>query len=354
MGIDNGLSCRRVEEQLPAYFDGELRPEVSTAVDRHLATCPGCAMHARRLQDADAALLRISRDLPVSGNLLPGFHARLAAAERPRQQFRSVLAPALAAAVLALLAVRGGWLAPDGLRMPANGPAADIVRTRAGAPDHVLSGDALAAEARVTAHAPVNTPPASISRRTRRHSTSDVVRMAPHARVLTDSPARVPLEDSNLVLPEKAAVAASDRRAEKGLDVAVAGHSRAAEAESEHFQDSAGSLFAEAEAHGRLGFLRSRRSPATLEDRQTDFDLSQSLNFKAALTVRSLASLDELEKRSPVDAEMEPVALDSGVSMEARDDDRGFETVTRVANYVEDSDGGSAISIDAQGDAPHP
>ncbi len=68
--------CADWEALLNSYLDGELDAVHVMEVERHLASCPACAAHLRRLEDAHALLSSGAARWPVP----EGLHARVAAA----------------------------------------------------------------------------------------------------------------------------------------------------------------------------------------------------------------------------------------------------------------------------------
>jgi len=46
------MECREVKENLSAYLDHELDPQLSKAIQTHLGTCPGCFMENQQMSRA--------------------------------------------------------------------------------------------------------------------------------------------------------------------------------------------------------------------------------------------------------------------------------------------------------------
>jgi hypothetical protein len=92
------------EVTLLAYVDGELRDDERQAVERHLETCPMCAVEARRLESGREAL-RGSPLLELSEERRRAIVASLPARKEARSLFAPLrrLGPALPAAAVLLL-----------------------------------------------------------------------------------------------------------------------------------------------------------------------------------------------------------------------------------------------------------
>jgi hypothetical protein len=92
------------EVTLLAYVDGELRDDERQAVERHLETCPMCAVEARRLESGRDAL-RGSPLLELSEERGRAIVASLPARKEARSLFAPLrrLGPALPAAAVLLL-----------------------------------------------------------------------------------------------------------------------------------------------------------------------------------------------------------------------------------------------------------
>jgi len=145
--------CWLVRRRLDAYRDGELAPGVRARVETHLAGCRRCPEELAALTGLHEALA--ARDLdepaePVWDAFWPQVRARLAEVPavggRERAAWASsgtrrhlVLAPALAAAALAVLAVVAPWQEPPPAVTPGGtGPRAVVASLEPAALDDVV------------------------------------------------------------------------------------------------------------------------------------------------------------------------------------------------------------------------
>lgn len=100
------MKCPEVQDHLSAWLDGELPPEASARVDRHLEACDACRRELAKLEALEQALAALPAPAPA-----PGLAARvLSRRRRPaRRGWQSV---ALAACLVVGMAL-GGALARD-------------------------------------------------------------------------------------------------------------------------------------------------------------------------------------------------------------------------------------------------
>ena len=103
-------TCLEVQDNLSAWLDGELAPEVMTQVERHLEGCAGCRGELALLTALDQALGSLTA--PVPAGLPEKVRARLA---RPSRRWWQHLA---LAASLVLGIYLGGTLARDFYSQP--------------------------------------------------------------------------------------------------------------------------------------------------------------------------------------------------------------------------------------------
>ena len=104
------INCLEVQDNLSAWLDGELAPEVMTLVERHLEGCAGCRRELALLTALDQALGSLTA--PVPAGLPEKVRARLA---RPSRRWWQQLA---LAASLVLGIYLGGTLARDFYSQP--------------------------------------------------------------------------------------------------------------------------------------------------------------------------------------------------------------------------------------------
>jgi anti-sigma factor (TIGR02949 family) len=98
-------NCLEVQDQLSAWLDGELAPEVMTRLERHLEACADCRRELTRLKALEQALGGMTA--PVPQDLPEKVRARL---KRPARRWWQSLA---LAASLVLGIYLGGTLARD-------------------------------------------------------------------------------------------------------------------------------------------------------------------------------------------------------------------------------------------------
>ena len=105
------MNCLEVQDNLSAWLDGELAPEVGALVDRHLESCDACLRELAQLEALEQALAA----LPAPATP-PGLPEKVVARRQrpPRRWWQSV---ALAAS-LVLGIVLGGTLARDFYPVP--------------------------------------------------------------------------------------------------------------------------------------------------------------------------------------------------------------------------------------------
>jgi anti-sigma factor RsiW len=117
--------CLEVQDNLSAWLDGELAPEVMTQVERHLEGCAGCRRELAQLEALEQALAGLSA--PVPEGLPEKVVARL-----PRPPWRWWQNLALAAS-LALGIYLGGTLARDFYSppQPPNGFSTEVANLEA-------------------------------------------------------------------------------------------------------------------------------------------------------------------------------------------------------------------------------
>jgi anti-sigma factor RsiW len=104
------INCLEVQENLSAWLDRELAPEVMAQVEHHLESCALCRREAARLEALEQALGALPMPLPQG--LPEKVRARLV---RPRWRWRQSLALAAALVVGIYL---GGTLARDFYAQP--------------------------------------------------------------------------------------------------------------------------------------------------------------------------------------------------------------------------------------------
>lgn len=88
------MICRRAEELLSLYLDGELGTEEKKALDAHLESCPSCALLLSALEETREALVGFPELEPH-----PGLLSKLYAIPEKRKVFKPIfdflLRPAL-------------------------------------------------------------------------------------------------------------------------------------------------------------------------------------------------------------------------------------------------------------------
>lgn len=96
------MDCRDAEFYLRLRRPGadELGPEVTAALDRHLAGCPACDAAAARLGGFDAAVAAVMKAVPVPSGLANRLHAAVAARRGAAFRARTYRYAAAAATVL--------------------------------------------------------------------------------------------------------------------------------------------------------------------------------------------------------------------------------------------------------------
>jgi hypothetical protein len=109
------VKCRKIQKRLSAWMDGELEPQVRSAVDAHLADCDQCRSRLAALQNAWdlAGMLPEPDSAPF---LYTRIRARLES-EKAVQWFagiRRILVPVSMAAMLALGFWLGSFLGKNG------------------------------------------------------------------------------------------------------------------------------------------------------------------------------------------------------------------------------------------------
>ena len=104
------INCLEVQDNLSAWLDGELAPEVMTLVERHLEGCAGCRRELALLTALDQALGSLTAPLPAG--LPEQVRARL---RRPSRRWWQPLA---LAASLVLGIYLGGTLTRDFYSQP--------------------------------------------------------------------------------------------------------------------------------------------------------------------------------------------------------------------------------------------
>lgn len=111
------MDCHGIRQRLDDYLDGELAPDVATAVGNHVAVCPAC----RTLLAREGEIRRALRELPVPEPTAAFFDhaiAQAAARERPRRHWQWT-GLALAASVTLAIAL-------NVLLKPTTAPVEDI------------------------------------------------------------------------------------------------------------------------------------------------------------------------------------------------------------------------------------
>jgi anti-sigma factor (TIGR02949 family) len=103
-------NCLEVQENLSAWLDGELAPEVMTQVERHLEGCAGCRRELALFTALDQALGSLTA--PVPAGLPEKVRARLRLPSRRRWQTLAL------AASLVLGIYLGGTVARDFYAQP--------------------------------------------------------------------------------------------------------------------------------------------------------------------------------------------------------------------------------------------
>jgi anti-sigma factor RsiW len=137
------MTCWLTRRRLGAYRDGELPGPARLRVEAHVAWCPGCRAELTQLERLRAALAgSVAEPLPATWDAFwPQVRARIASAPAPVRvprwrrvwagvvdRPRLALAPALAAASLAILAVMAPWQrGPE--RPPGPAPVAAVSTT---------------------------------------------------------------------------------------------------------------------------------------------------------------------------------------------------------------------------------
>lgn len=101
------MNCRDWEERIALYAGGDLGPQESSAVERHLEGCGECRGFAQGIADS-LALVRAAHEEPIAAGHYAGVRAAVLdrLAREPRPWRRWLWAPALAAG----LAVAGLFL----------------------------------------------------------------------------------------------------------------------------------------------------------------------------------------------------------------------------------------------------
>jgi anti-sigma factor RsiW len=112
------MSCAETRRLIDAYVDNELDLRAALEVEEHLAGCRSCEAEERSLRNLQAASrAHLTRHAPP-----PGVEAKLRNVRSPRRWSKwAVLAPAAAAAVLALAVAPRVW------RQPVEAAAGDAV-----------------------------------------------------------------------------------------------------------------------------------------------------------------------------------------------------------------------------------
>ncbi len=128
-------NCLEVQDNLSAWLDGELAPEVMTQVERHLQSCAGCRRELALLTALDQALGAMPAPLPQG--LPEKVRSRLKRPGRPWWQNLAL------AASLVLGIYLGGTLARDFYIQPqaASGSGAEVASLE-GSSTEVASLDA--------------------------------------------------------------------------------------------------------------------------------------------------------------------------------------------------------------------
>ncbi len=144
------MICWLVRRRLDAFHDGELTAPQRARLERHLGRCPGCAGEVQALRRLHEALASASVAEPpeaVWAAFWPQVRTRLSGPSSDpepvwQRAWRAVtshprlaLAPALAAASLAVLAVVAPWRQPP---PPAPGPAPASMAAQSAALDQVV------------------------------------------------------------------------------------------------------------------------------------------------------------------------------------------------------------------------
>ncbi len=95
------MTCPDMQEQMSAWVDGELPPDLTAAVDGHLASCVSCRMQARSMRALKHAIAQLpSREAP------PGaVRARVEALRFQRRRAGAVRAAAWLASAVACVAI---------------------------------------------------------------------------------------------------------------------------------------------------------------------------------------------------------------------------------------------------------
>ncbi len=109
------MNCKRLEEMLPAYLEGDLAAEDGAEIERHLASCAGCRLMLAELESLESSLASLKESVPSWKEAEKRFDRRWG-----RERWRSfgrifLTAPALGglamAAAGALLLTRSGEIA---------------------------------------------------------------------------------------------------------------------------------------------------------------------------------------------------------------------------------------------------
>ena len=118
------MNCLEVQDNLSAWLDGELAPEVGALVDRHLEGCDACLRELAKLEALEQALAALPAPAPP-----PGMPEKVAARLKrpPRRWWQS----AALAASLILGIVLGGTLARDFYPMPQEGIGTEVASLEA-------------------------------------------------------------------------------------------------------------------------------------------------------------------------------------------------------------------------------
>ena len=110
------MNCSDIRSRLPAFKDGELKPEVQEPVSRHLDSCPGCRQELARLARL-ADELAVLEDVEVRPYFITRLKQRIADREARHvatkwfpSWVRRAAIPVGAAAIVLLTALAGSHL----------------------------------------------------------------------------------------------------------------------------------------------------------------------------------------------------------------------------------------------------
>jgi len=115
------MKCQRLQADLSAYLDGELTPLERDNIEKHLASCSGCAARLDQLRRISALAGDLPRVLPPPDaidqvTLQIERQSLFVVTEKPRKLWPRLAAGGLAAAALVFLVVCSwGWLGKLGL-----------------------------------------------------------------------------------------------------------------------------------------------------------------------------------------------------------------------------------------------